>query len=338
MFAKAQPVDAYLMDSIVDHMRRDFIALDARLTIGDVLDCLRRDGMPHGIQYFYVVDEVRRLVGVLPARVLLAGAPETTLESVMITNLVTLHHDSTVAEAIELLTDRRLLAVPVLDDSGEILGIAEVSLAVEGALDLAQKRETDDLFQLAGIRLSALKRAGVWGTFYQRMPWLMATIAGGTVAALLAGAYEQTLAAALPLAFFLTVTLGLGESVAVQALTLTVQNAMGKKKRRRRMLVRRVLAEGAAAVLLGGACGAIMGLIAFLWKGSAAVGLILACSLTVSIAVAGMVGVAIPLALVKLPGTAGRIAAGPLTLATADIMTLLIYFQTATWILRPAAD
>jgi magnesium transporter len=290
--------------------------------------------MPHGIQYFYVVDTDKRLVGVLPSRVLLAGAVDTPLADVMIKRLIMLPDSSTVGDAVELLTMHRLLAVPVVDSERRVLGIAEVSLAVEGALDLAEQQETDDLFQLAGIRLSALKRKGPWGAFYQRMPWLMATIVGGTFAALITGAYEETLAMALPLAFFLTVTLGLGESVAVQALTITVQGHHGSSKRRTHFL-RRILGEGLSALLLGAACGAIVGLIAFMWKGSATVGWIIACSLTCSVTLAGMVGVAIPMLLMKLPGTAGRVAAGPLTLTTADIITLLIYFQTATWILKP---
>jgi magnesium transporter len=317
-------------------MRRDFIALPSNFTIGRTLDLFRSEGIPHGIQYFYVVDADKRLVGVLPSRVLLSGALDTPLTEVMIKRLITLPDSSTVGDAVELLTNHRLLAVPVVDGAGRVLGIAEVSLAVEGALDMAQKQETADLFQLAGIRLSSLKRAGVWGTFYQRMPWLMATIAGGTMAAVITGMYEDTLAMALPLAFFLTVTLGLGESVAVQALTITVQGHHGNRGRRTAML-RRMLGEGSSALLLGAACGAIVGMIAYLWKGSASVGWIIACSLTGSITLAGVVGVAIPLLLLRLPGTAGRVAAGPLTLATADILTLLIYFQTATWVLRPAA-
>jgi magnesium transporter len=163
----------------------------------------------------------------------------------------------------------------------------------------------------------------------------MATIAGGTMAAIITGIYEDTLAMALPLAFFLTVTLGLGESVAVQALTITLQGQHGNRGRRTAVF-RRILAEGSSALLLGAACGAIVGMIAYLWKGSASVGWIIACSLTGSITLAGVVGVAIPLLLMRLPGTAGRVAAGPLTLATADILTLIIYFQTATWVLRPA--
>jgi magnesium transporter len=328
--------DKYLYEPIIQHMRRDFISLPDALTIGQTLEKLRREGMPHGIQYFYVVDGEGRLVGVLPARVLLAGALETSLRDVMLKRLVFLPDSSTVGDAVELLTMHRLLAVPVVDSEKRVLGIAEVSLAVEGALDLAEQQETDDLFQLAGVRLSALRRAGPWGAFWQRMPWLTATIAGGTLAAIITGLYEETLALALPLAFFLTVTLGLGESVAVQALTITVQG-QHTTGRRKRAVWRLLMGEASSALLLGAACGAIVGLIAYLWKGSASVGWILACSLTGSVTMAGIIGVAIPLLLLRLPGTAGRVAAGPLTLTCADLMTLLIYFQVATWILNPVA-
>src|SRR5438046_10537391 len=81
----------------------------------------------------------------------------------------------------------------------------------------------DEIFQALGFRLSHLRGASAWRFFRHRFPWLLATIFGGTMCALLAGAFEATIASSVVIAFFLTMVLGLNESVSMQPMTVRLQ-------------------------------------------------------------------------------------------------------------------
>jgi magnesium transporter len=81
----------------------------------------------------------------------------------------------------------------------------------------------DDVFEALGFRLAQIRGASPWRVFRYRLPWLLATVGAGTACAVLAGAFEATLASSLVVAFFLTMVLGLNESVSMQSMTLTIQ-------------------------------------------------------------------------------------------------------------------
>jgi magnesium transporter len=81
----------------------------------------------------------------------------------------------------------------------------------------------DDFFEALGFHLAQVRDASPWRMFRYRFPWLLATVAGGTICAMLAGAFELTLARSLIIAFFLTMVLGLNESVSTQSMSVTIQ-------------------------------------------------------------------------------------------------------------------
>src|SRR2546426_5148193 len=81
----------------------------------------------------------------------------------------------------------------------------------------------DELFEAIGFHISQVRDASPVRAFRFRFPWLLATIGSGLLCAVLASAFELTLAKSIALAFFLTLVLALGESVSIQSMTLTIQ-------------------------------------------------------------------------------------------------------------------
>src|SRR4029434_10405720 len=114
-------------------------------------------------------------------------------------------------------------AFPVVDDRRRIMGMVDVSLLSEEVFDAAEKERVNDLFEAIGFHISEVRDASPLRAFRFRFPWLLATIGSGTLCALLTSAYEVTLAKAIVLAFFLTLVLGLGESVSVQSMSVAIQ-------------------------------------------------------------------------------------------------------------------
>jgi magnesium transporter len=309
----------------------DVVPLREEATVGDALDSLRSTGVGDKIVYFYVVDDEDRLAGVLPTRKLLTSTPDQRLKDLMIRRVMAIPATASILETCEFFVMHKLLAFPVVDSDRRIVGVVDVGLLADEAFDIAEREQTDALFESIGFRISQVKDASSWGAFRYRFPWLLATIASGSLCAVLAGFFEVTLAESLILAFFLALVLGLGESVSMQSMAVTIQTLRAVEPTMawyRRALLR----EAGAALLIGAACGLLVGLIAWFWRGTGIEGFVIGASIFLSLCAACFFGLTVPSVLHALK-LDPKIAAGPLTLALTDLTTVLVYFSMAAFIL-----
>jgi magnesium transporter len=318
----------HLDELIFGHLRYDFVSLNSSFTVRDALDALRSHNLGERIVYFYVVDDEGRLEGVLPTRRLLMASADTPLRTLMVRDVVTLPSSATVREAVDLFVRHRLLALPVTDAAGHLHGIAEVSLFAK-ELAAFERQAAQDVFQLIGIHRD--RQHGAVAGFRDRFPWLLANVAGGLLAAAVASVYDELLAATVVLALFIPVVLALAESVSIQSVTLTLQSLHGHRTGllpEGRSLSRELVTAG----LLGAGCGSIVGLIAGVWHGSPWLALVIAGAITASMVTASVLGILLPSLLHWLKRDP-HIAAGPIVLAIADMVTLLFYFNLASALL-----
>ncbi|RPI01157.1 MAG: magnesium transporter, partial [Calditrichaeota bacterium] len=248
-------------------MRRDVATLREKLTINQALDSIRQQGVGEKIVYFYVINEERRLVGVMPTRRLLTAPLDRQLAEVMIDRVIAVPQTATVLEACEAFIMHRYLAFPVVDEQRRIVGVLDADLLTDEAFDIAEREQTDAFFESIGFRLSQVRDASPLRAFRFRFPWLVATISSGVICALLVSIYQFTLAKSLILAFFLTLVLGLGESVSIQSMTVAIQ-ALRSIDPSLRWYLRSLRRELGTAMLLGFACGSAVGLIVWFWQGA----------------------------------------------------------------------
>ena len=322
---------AHLQQPVLAVARKDAAVLREDFTVQQALDAIRQRGVGGKIVYFYVVDAAGRLAGVLPTRQLLTAPLERNLSELMIRRVVAIPHTATVLEACEAFVLHKFLAFPVVDEARKIVGVVDVGLLTEEAFDIAEREQTGALFEAIGFRVSQVRDASPLRAFRFRFPWLLATIGSGTACALLASAYEVTLAKSLVLTFFFTMVLGLAESVSVQSMTVTIQ-ALRTTRPSLGWFVRAFRREAGTAVLLGGACGTVVGLIVWLWRGAALAGFAIGSSILLALGAACFFGLTVPAVLHALR-LDPKIAAGPVTLAFTDIFTLLFYFSLAALLL-----
>src|SRR6266568_2045501 len=321
----------HLQQPVVAVARKDAATLREDFTVQQALDAIRERGVGEKIVYFYVVDSDARLVGVLPTRRLLTARLQQRVSDVMIARVVAIPQTATVLEACEAFVLHKFLAFPVVDEERRIVGVVDVGLLTEEAFDIAERQATDELFERIGFRVSQVRDASPLRAFRFRFPWLLATIGSGTVCAFLVSAYELTLAKSIVLAFFLTLVLALAESVSIQSMTVTIQ-ALRFLRPTLRWYLAAFRREAKTALLLGGACGAVVALIVWLWRGPGLVALVMGASVFLSLGAACLFGLSIPAVLhaFKLDP---KISAGPVTLALTDVFTLLFYFTLAAWLL-----
>jgi magnesium transporter len=311
--------------------RKDFTKLRQDLTVQEALDSIRRQGLGEPIVYFYAVDDYDRLTGVLPTRRLLTSALDRQLAELMITRVIAVPQTATVMDACDLFILHKFLALPVVDEQRRIVGLVDVGVFAEEVFDVAKREQFDAVFETIGFRVSQVRDASPLRAFRFRFPWLTATIGSGTLCALLASGFEVTLAKSLVLAFFLTLVLGLGESVSIQSMTVTIQ-ALRSMQPTFGWYVRAFRREACTAIMLGTACGGLVGLIAWLWRGQGLPAVAIAAGILMTIFSACFFGLSVPVILHAFKLDL-KISAGPITLALTDIFTLLFYFSVAAVLL-----
>jgi magnesium transporter len=325
---------------VVDHARRDFPLLDANMTVGDALERIRREGVGERVIYFYVVDEQERLAGVVPTRRLLTASPETPLGKIMVRRVVAIPARATVLEACEFFVLYKFLAFPVVDEQRHIVGIIDANLFAEEILEAGESEDQyrsaesigAEFFEALGFHIEQIRGASPWRGFRFRFPWLLVTVSGGTLSAILARFFEATLARSLVLAFFLTMVLGLNESVSMQSMSVTI-HALRSVRVTRQWLATAFRREVTTALLLGVACGLVVSAIVFMWRNDLAGAFVIGGSIAVSLVSACVLGLGVPSLLHRFK-LDPKIAAGPVTLALADFVALVIYFTSAWLVLK----
>src|ERR1700736_2558167 len=323
---------------VVEHARKDFPLLGADMTIAEALERIRREGIGERVIYFFAVDSDKRLVGVLPTRRLLTATPESRLRDIMVRRVVAIPATATILDACEFFVLYKFFAFPVVDEQRRVVGVVDVSLFAEEVLGEREEQPRpaapvrDDIFEALGFHLEQIRGASPWRVFRFRFPWLLVTVTDGTVCAILAGAFEATLARSLVVAFFLTMVLGLNESVSAQSMSVTIQ-MLRSAPVTWSWFATALRRELITAVLIGLACGAVVTAIVWFWRSDLRSAGVIGGSIALSLVTACLFGLGVPSLLHRLK-LDPKNAHGPITLALADICALILYFTAAHIVLR----
>jgi magnesium transporter len=326
--------------SVADHARKDFPLLDVSMTVGEALERIRREGVGERVIYFYVVDEEKRLAGVMPTRRLLTAPLETPLRLIMVSRVIAIPATATVLDACEFFVLYKFLAFPVVDAERRVVGIIDANLFAAEILEAGESEDRErsagvvgpEFFEALGFHIEQIRGASAWRGFRFRFPWLLVTVTGGTLSAILAHFFEATLAHSLVLAFFLTMVLALNESVSMQSMSVTV-HALRSVSITRGWLAAAFRREVATALLLGLPCGVIVSAIVVVWRNDVAGAFVIGGSIALSLVTACALGLGVPSLLHRFKLDL-KIAAGPVTLALADFIALVIYFTSAWLVLK----
>ncbi|WP_437228864.1 magnesium transporter [Planctomicrobium sp. SH661] len=319
-----------LSDPVTLHMRKDPTRLRSDLTVDQALESIRGHEIGGRVIYFYVVDPEDKLVGVIPTRRLLRAAAGTQLSQILISPVTSIPVTATVLEACEFFILHRLLAFPVVDAEGKLVGVVDVDLYTDEIEDLERRQVGEDQFQLVGVHLTSAEQKKTVLAATKRFPWLLCNVVGGMIAALISDVYADVSTLVLVTPFIALVT-GMAEGVAMQSVSLSLQSLHGQRLTWENFLksVGQEILEG---LLLGLFCGLIVGIVAYAWKGDARAGLSLCIGILGGVAASAALGVALPF-LLKMFRRDPQVASGPIALALADMVTLLLYFNLGRWLL-----
>jgi magnesium transporter len=328
-FAEASALLGYPEESVGRIMTPDYVAVRPGWSIGRALTHVRRHGKDsETINRIYVVDGDWRLLDDFELRRLILADPEKTVADLMDHNFVAVSAFDDREEAVRKIQRYDLVALPVLDSGGVLLGI----VTVDDLLDVAQAEATEDFHRVGAVEPLKMSyhEATVAELFRRRIGWLAVLVVINLVSSGVIAVFEETLQAVIALAFFIPLLIGSGGNAGAQSATLMVR-AIAVGDVLVEQWLRAFLKELGVGATLGLAMGALSGVLGVL-RGGLRVGLVVASSMICIVIIANLVGTLLPFALTKLK-LDPAVASSPLIATIADACGLVIYFSIATWVL-----
>ena len=312
--------------SVLHLAHKDFPFLLEDDLVSAALDKIRTTGLPHKIIYFYVLSHNKKLLGVVPARLLFIARLDSKIKEIMNTKVISLPDHTSPTEARQMFAKHKFLAFPIINQNQEMVGVVDIEQFAVDLGNIHKRTSFDDIYELIGIQ--DMTSASVKTIFLSRFPWLFSTLLAGTMAAFITGYFETTLQESIVLAFFLTMVLALNEAVTMQSATSSIQ-WFRKFAPTKRHYLEALTKESATASLIALGCGFLVTLLILFWKHDARAALTIGGALVFSIFISCLWGLTVPFLLRKTK-TDPRVASAPLALALTDVSTLLIYFSLGT--------
>jgi magnesium transporter len=307
-------------------MTSDYATLTARLTAREALAKLRREAPDKETIYrTYVIDADRKLIGALRLQALILASPKQLVGDLMEreTRAVTVDDDQ--EEVAQSIAKYDIIALPVVDADGRLVGI----VTHDDAMDVLQAEATED-FQKVAMVTSMVENIGTASIrllYQKRVYWLVLLVFGNLLSGAGLAFYEDTIAAYVVLVFFLPVLIASGGNAGSQSSTLMVRAmATGdvEMKDWGRMLVRELSVALALGLTMALAVSAIG-----LFRGGFELAFVVAASMLIIVMAGSLIGMSMPFLLSRF-GLDPATASGPLITSIADIAGVLIYFSIAT--------
>jgi magnesium transporter len=316
----------YAEDTAGRIMTTEFFALPEDTTVAQAVEKIREAGEVEMIFYLYVTNAEGELSGVISLRQLLLAPPHETLGRVMTRSLITASVGTDQEEVARLASRYDLLAIPVVDELKRLVGL----VTVDDVIDIVQEEADEDFLKMVGTTDDELlHRERAWRVARIRLPWIVVNLVGLVATGMLFKYFEVTLEEAIFLVFFAPLIMGMSGNVGSQTATIAVRGLatgrLGQGQAETRAFVGQQLRVG---VLLGLVCAPIAALIAFAFEGNPGLGLVVAVSLFLAIALASLNGSLVPILFQRL-GVDPAVAAGPMVTTTSDLLGIAIYFGTA---------
>ncbi|MGB5603367.1 MAG: magnesium transporter [Gammaproteobacteria bacterium] len=273
-------------------------------------------------QHPYIIDQSGKLIGVVSLRDLLRSRRSVTLSEIMKTPVSVLPETSQ-DELVTLFADHPFLGVPVVDDQGMLLGVVSREGVSEAELEraehesLSRQRVSDELRSMPTVLRSR-----------RRLAWLSSNIVLNIIAASVISAYEETLAAVIAIAVFLPMVSDMSGCSGNQAVGVSMRElALGLTRPIDLFHVLRK--ELSVGIINGIVLGILIGIVAWVWKDNAFLGIVIGLALAINTLIAVSIGGTVPLIL-KHFGIDPAVASGPLLTTVTDMAGFFLVLSLAS--------
>lgn len=310
-------------------MTSDYAMLRADMNVGQALHALRLEAPDaETIYHSYVVDDDRKLLGVVSLRDLILADPSTKISDLMTEDVVSGEVGEDQEDIAKRITRYDLLALPITDEFGCLVGI----VTHDDAMDVVSEEATDDFHKSAGVTTSVgnLKDATIGLLYRKRVFWLVLLVFGNLFSGAGIAHFEDIIAANLVLVFFLPLLVDSGGNAGSQSSTLMVR-AMATGEVVMKDWFKLLGREATVALLLGCTMASAVSLLGYI-RGDSLVALVLALSMVSIVMVGCVIGMSLPFVLSKFNLDPAS-ASAPLITSVCDASGVVVYLYIASQIL-----
>jgi magnesium transporter len=316
---------SYPEETVGALMDFDMISIREDVTLEVVLRYLRQlDELPDHTDQLFVVDRGGKLRGLLRVDRLLVTDPETQVASVMRQVSIRFHPDEKAQDAAQAFERYDLVSAAVVDDDGKLIG----RVTVDTVLDYIREETDSDMLSAGGLREEEDLFASVWNSVRNRWAWLAVNLVTAFIASRVIGLFENSISKLVALAALMPIVAGISGNSGNQTTTMLVraialnQLATGNA---RKLFAKEI----GVSVLNGVIWGGVVGLFAFLIYHSWQLGVVMMGAMALSLLLASIMGVAIPLAMQKL-GRDPALGSSVMITAITDSGGFFIFLGLAT--------
>lgn len=328
---EVRPLLVHPQDSAGGLMTSSHLALRRRMTVADALAAIRTlEPDSEEIYHLFVVDQSGRLVGEVTFRQLVMAHPATLLQDIMDTDVISVPVGVDQEEVARLVARYDLLALPVVDNGGLLVGV----ITVDDVIDVLVSEATEDIQRLGAsepldkpyLETTALT------VFRKRIGWLLLLFLTETLTGTVLRHFEEELATVVSLAFFIPLLIGTGGNAGSQT-TSTIIRALAIGELEKKHLLKPLWHETQVGFLLGLGMAIIAYFRALLWQTGSGVALTVAVAIFVIVLWANILGSVLPLLAHKLK-VDPTVVSGPAMTTLVDATGLFIYFTVAGMVFR----
>ncbi|HSV17848.1 MAG TPA: magnesium transporter [Casimicrobiaceae bacterium] len=303
----------------------DDVQVRPDVTLEVVLRYLRRfDELPSQTDQVFVVDRHEKLLGVLPLPRLIVTDPDRMVGEVMEPPVVKLLQHEKAEVAASAFERYDLVSAPVVDTNDRLVG----RVTVDEVLDFVRQRADEEALAQAGLREEEDIFASVWKSFQNRWTWLAVNLVTAFIASRVIGAFEGSIQKLVALAALMPIVAGIGGNSGNQTITMLVRAvALGQvTPEHARKLMRKELT---VALINGIVWGGVMGFIAMLLYRQVSLGLVMVLAMTLNLMLAAIMGVIIPITMMKF-GRDPAVGSSVMITAVTDSGGFFIFLGLAT--------
>lgn len=317
----------YRDDSAGGIMNSEFVSVTENATVSDAIEQVRlkADIIDH-IYYIYVTKPNGELIGYLLLKSLLIHPLDTRVSDILEEELITVHPDDDQELVANLMKKYDLVAIPVVDDKGIIIG----RITIDDVVDVIGEEAQEDIQKFAGLSEEEEISDSTFKISRIRLPWLFIALFGELISAVVLASFQASIEKILIASFFIPIVMAMGGSSGTQAAIvmvrrLTEHDVWFSKN------YKKILKEFVVGFFNGVVCGAIL-IIAthLLFDAELKFSIVLSISLLVIMIFATVVGASIPLVLKKF-GADPAVATGPFVTTMNDVFGLSIYLSIVTF-------
>lgn len=308
-------------------MQREFVAVPAFWSVGEVIDFLREsDDLPDDFYDVFVVDPRHRLIGYVALNRVLRAKRPVRVRDIMIDEFVSVPVKMDQEEVAYVFAQQDLVSAPVVDDSERLIGV----ITIDDIVDVIHQEAEEDIMRLGGVQEDDLY-AAVLDTGRARFMWLFVNLITAVLASVVIGLFQGTLEQVVMLAVLMPIAASMGGNAGTQTLTVAVR-AIAMKELTTANAFRVMSKEVLVGTFNGLLFALIIGVIAFIWSGSVGIGAVMAAAMIITMIIAGLAGAAIPLGLSRTRFDPA-IASGVFLTTVTDVVAFLAFLGLGTWFL-----